>query len=678
MATRQIGPYEVLEEIGRGAIGVVFRARAPDGRVVAIKLVTSLDESRLERFDRERRLLGSLDEEAGFVPLLDAGVSPHGPYLVMPFAEGGTLGDRLRRGALGVDETVRLGRQLASALGRAHARGIVHRDLKPDNVLFTGSGRALVADLGVAKHFRPDATGASQSVSLTHDGALVGTALYMAPEQIENARDAGPRADVFSLGAILHECLAGRPAFAGSTILEVLANIETGSRETLPRLRPGTPAWLVAVVDRALSLDPEERFADGRELASALAGAPRRRAPLVPGAVAIAALAAAVVLGLAFVRPGRRAQLAREELARAQGSLARARPGDAIDEATRAIELDPTLASAWLVRAEARCAGKDYQGALEDGTRAIALDARSGAAWRCRGVARARTGDPRGAIADLDRSLALDPGDLAATLERGDALEKAGKRDEAIAGFERAVALDARSATAWSRLGTALYERVLAKGRRSEKNFGDADRGVAALTHAIELDPGLSGCFLTRAYLRQGRGDDDGAIADFTRATAVEPGLALAWAERGMSRALKDEIPAALEDCRRATELEPRLARVWFCSGFAKSRSGDSAGAIADYSRAVDLEPGNALTLAERGLERALHGEPGPGILDCTRAIELEPLNGALYAKRAGARSGSGQRDAMIEDLERALELSPDSPSVPLLRSEIERLKARR
>ena len=308
----RVGGYELLNELGRGGMGVVYRVRTPSGEEAALKLLVSSSAGTLARFERERRLLASLGEEQGFVALLDAGSSPEGAWLLMPFVPGGTLRQRLEAGPLGVDETVALGIELARALGRAHERGIVHRDVKPENVLFTGgpgaeppnerwSGRALVADLGLAKHFDPTAKGASLSVALTAQGSLKGTAGYMAPEQIADASSVRPPTDVFALGAVLHECLAGRPAFEGKDVLEVLAKVSSGVR---PRLgRPDVPAWLEKTLERALALDPGERFSDGASLARALESrgegaraAPRGRLPWVPLVVGASAGALALLL----------------------------------------------------------------------------------------------------------------------------------------------------------------------------------------------------------------------------------------------------------------------------------------------------------------------------------------------------------------------------------------------
>ncbi len=278
----KIAGHEVLGELGRGGMGVVYRVRSPDGREAALKLILGASEGTLARFERERRLLASLGEDQGFVGLLDARSSPEGAWLLMPLVPGGTLRKRLEAGPLGVEETIALGIQLATALGKAHERGIVHRDVKPENVLFAASGRPLVADLGLAKHFDRGAKGASQSLSLTQQGAYKGTAGYMAPEQLEDAKGVGPRADVFALGAVLHECLAGRPAFRGNDVLEVLAKLSAGAFEPLDR--PDAPRWLERVLMKALALDPEARFADGAGLARALLGRERQPRELLASA----------------------------------------------------------------------------------------------------------------------------------------------------------------------------------------------------------------------------------------------------------------------------------------------------------------------------------------------------------------------------------------------------------
>ncbi|HZU99612.1 MAG TPA: serine/threonine-protein kinase [Planctomycetota bacterium] len=300
--------YEILAEVGRGGVGVVYKARGPHG-MVAIKLLQRGAGPDLASFERERRLHETLGEKEGFVPFVESGDSPKGPYLVMPFLAGGTLRARLEAGPLPVEETVALGQALASALGRAHRLGIVHRDLKPENILHADGGEPLVADLGLAKYFVRDEGGRSR-ISITLEGAFKGTAGYMPREQMSDAKSVDARADVFALGAILYECLAGRPAFPGQTALESMTLVDQGKFEPLATARPDAPGWLVAAIERAIARDAEARFPDARGLQAALeegeAAADRRRALAVTGALLAVALAGGVALALLV--PGKEPQ----------------------------------------------------------------------------------------------------------------------------------------------------------------------------------------------------------------------------------------------------------------------------------------------------------------------------------------------------------------------------------
>ncbi|HZU97437.1 MAG TPA: bifunctional serine/threonine-protein kinase/formylglycine-generating enzyme family protein, partial [Planctomycetota bacterium] len=185
-----------------------------------------------------------------------------------PLLRGGTLRDRLRKGRLGVDETWKLGRELATSIGWAHERGIVHRDLKPENVLFDDRGRPLISDLGIAKHLvELHSTSAEE---LTKAGVFLGTLGYMAPEQIDCARNVTASADVFSLGVILYECLTGTAPFEGRTIGERFVRALEARHVPLSEARPDLPLSLSNAISVALLRKPEERHGDGFAFAQAL------------------------------------------------------------------------------------------------------------------------------------------------------------------------------------------------------------------------------------------------------------------------------------------------------------------------------------------------------------------------------------------------------------------------
>jgi len=306
----KIGDYAVEGTIGQGGRGTVVRARSDRGEEVAIKILLSPKLDRVKRFQRERKLLEKLGKMPGFVPILDWGESKMGPYLVMPFVAGGSLAERLKRARLSPGETASIGATLAHSLGRAHAKGIVHRDLKPDNILFTRLDEPLVADLGLAKHFRRPPPGAADSGErYSATGDFRGTCGYMAPEQIRDSKSVGPACDVFALGAILYECLTGEPAFPGNMPVQNLANIAAFEGGALDQPRLAVPDWLKETIRACLAFDPKDRPRNGAALAKLMyagrgtktRGGGRRGRRLL---VLLAALA--VLAGLAYWKHGDR------------------------------------------------------------------------------------------------------------------------------------------------------------------------------------------------------------------------------------------------------------------------------------------------------------------------------------------------------------------------------------
>ena len=285
---KQFGRYEVLEEIGSGAMGAVFKARDPVmDRVVAVKtvhasaLVGPLAEQYRERFTREARAAGKL-AHAGIVTVFDAGVEGETPYLVMEFVPGRTLESVLNSGEhYTVERIYEIGQQIADALGFAHSNGVIHRDIKPANIQLTGAPeRAKIMDFGVAK---------LTQAQVTSTGTLLGTPAFMAPEQFTGMAIDG-RADIFSLGIILYWMATGDKPFSGDTITAVSYKIV--HTEPIPprQLNPGVPAPLEAVILRCLAKDPAARYQTGEELAAELAalrglmatGSALRMAPAAP------------------------------------------------------------------------------------------------------------------------------------------------------------------------------------------------------------------------------------------------------------------------------------------------------------------------------------------------------------------------------------------------------------
>jgi eukaryotic-like serine/threonine-protein kinase len=259
--------YQLLEPIGSGGAGVVWRAQDQLlGRTVAVKLLhreLASDPATTERFRAEAAAAAKLTHPHAVI-VYDIGASDGGDYLVMELVDGATLGDLLREGPLEPGVAAAVGHQVGRALGAAHARGLVHRDVKPANILITSDGVAKVADFGIARALGEATT------RLTAAGHIMGTARYLAPEQLRDDRiDA--RADVYALGLVLHQSLTAQPPFGEGTAVEIASRRLVGELPAPSSLRPDVPPALDDVIARATCLDPDDRFTDGADLAAALA-----------------------------------------------------------------------------------------------------------------------------------------------------------------------------------------------------------------------------------------------------------------------------------------------------------------------------------------------------------------------------------------------------------------------
>jgi hypothetical protein len=277
----RLGSYEIIDRLGAGGMGEVYRARDTRlGRTVAIKVLRSgADPQLLQRLDREARAASALNHP-NIVHIYDVGEAadvPGAHYVVMEHVEGETLRRRLRPGPLPLGELLDLGAQLADGLAKAHRAGIVHRDLKPENLMVTPDGLLKILDFGLAKLVVAplgDLVDTRETLSRqggTQAGMLVGTLEYMSPEQA-SGRPVDHRTDQFSLGLILYEMATGRAAFRRDTPAQVLAAVIEREPEPLSRLRGDVPSSLEALVTRCLQKDPERRFKKTDELSVELAG----------------------------------------------------------------------------------------------------------------------------------------------------------------------------------------------------------------------------------------------------------------------------------------------------------------------------------------------------------------------------------------------------------------------
>jgi len=293
-APKRFGSFEVLSLLGKGGMGEVYRARDTKlGRDVALKFLPvefAADRDRMARFEREARLLASLNHP-NIATLHGMEESGGKHFLVMELVEGETLAERIRRGPLDATEAFAIARQMAEALEAAHEKSIVHRDLKPANVKVTPEGKVKVLDFGLAKasQYAPSNAALSNSPTLsmgaTQAGVILGTAAYMSPEQAKGT-EADTRSDIFSFGSVLYEMLTGRQVFQGETVSEIIAAvlIREPDLNTLP---PGLNPRIADLLRRCLSKNPRQRWqaaGDLRAEVEMIAAAPHASPIITPSA----------------------------------------------------------------------------------------------------------------------------------------------------------------------------------------------------------------------------------------------------------------------------------------------------------------------------------------------------------------------------------------------------------
>jgi serine/threonine-protein kinase len=301
------GRYTLERELGRGGMATVYLARdLKHGREIALKVLRPEVARALgpARFLEEIRISCRLDHPH-ILTLIDSGQSNEFVWYVLPYVRGESLRDKLNREKqLSVEEAVRITSQVASALDYAHHHGVIHRDIKPENILLH-EGEAMVADFGVALAVRE-----AGGPRITETGLSLGTPQYMSLEQATGSRELDARSDIYSLGAVVYEMLAGEPPHTGPTVQAVLAKLLNARPIRIRTVRDSVPESIDAAIERALAKVPADRFADAAEFAAALAGAqvvpsPVRRLRLTVGAAIAVAAALTVILAVAY--PWRRA-----------------------------------------------------------------------------------------------------------------------------------------------------------------------------------------------------------------------------------------------------------------------------------------------------------------------------------------------------------------------------------
>ena len=686
-----VGPYRLLGELGRGGMGVVYRAEDPRlGRLVALKVLPAAlaaDARAKERLLLEARAAARIDHPNVCTVYEVAETDGGRPYIALACYDGETLADRLAHGPLPVGEAVRVARGVAAGVAAAHARGVVHRDLKPSNVFLCRDGTPKVLDFGIAK---------VPGVALTEAGQTPGTVAYGAPEQARGLADA--RSDVWALGVVLHEALTGRRPFAAPYEAAVLYAVLNEDPPPPSRANPDVPAALDAVVARCLAKDPDGRFQDAAALDDALGGAlaPAEAPTTARPARPLAALRAVAGPPARRLRPIRAWRAAAALLVAALVAVAAWAlwPGGGAPGMPEAIHLAVLPPTPRPDGPDSRAFAEGLAETLAAGVTELAPD--GGDLWvapvsevRALGVTSAReAGDVLGVNLALTGGLLREGRRLTLTLNlvtADDQPRTLASRTLTVAAAEegrvrgRALLLiadmlgldvpaedDARLAS-----GTVDPEaqRFFLAGvgyLERDREAEDLDRAVDLFRQAVGEDPGFAQAHarLGEAFLAKYETTRDAAWvrrAEAASETALRLDPSEPLAHVGLSHLYRvtGRYPLAIQQARSALRLEPAAYEARLALAHALRAGGDAVGAEKALQEAVRLRPGLWAGYSDLAYFYLRSGRYEEAAAQYAEVVRLAPRNVQGYVGWGGALRRLGRYAEAKAVLGRALDIRP-------------------
>ena len=671
----RIRGYEVQEVLGRGGMGVVYKARHLGlKRAVALKMLLTGAYARpeeLERFLREAEAVAGL-RHVNIVQVYDVGDLNGRPYFTMEFVEGGSLAQKLVGTPQPAHEAAIMIATLAEAIQVAHVSGIIHRDLKPANILLTSDGTPKITDFGLARRLE-------QAAGLTLSGAALGTPSYMAPEQAQGQRDAiGPAADVYALGAILYEMLTGRPPFRAETAAATVQQLLADDPVAPSRLNSQVPRELETICLKCLHKEPKRRYASAAALAEDLRrfgrGEPiaarpvgrlertvrwARRRPMAAafsGVLALASLLALALIG-SWVWVGEQRAATIRAVTEDLKEVAQLQDVSAWDKA-RAV-LDKT---------EGRLAQGGVPAELRQAVAQVAVDL--ALAVRLENIRLNRAplvdGHFNKSAADRDYEAAFHVSKIAVVnddpIEVAARVRASGVHRALVAALDDwAVCATDKRRQAWC-LDIARLADPDPESWRNRVRDPKAWQNKSALTDLAENAPiaGPSMHLLVAVAERlQDLGGD--ATKFLKRVQAKYPGDF--WANFRLGNALvKREPMKAIGYYRAALAVRPGAVVVSNNLAFALKAAGQLDEAIACYERTIQIAPEYAPAHSNLGVALKAKEKPNEAIACYRRALEIDPAFAHAHNNLANALKAKGEFAEAIDHYEQAARLAPESP----------------
>ncbi len=653
LAGKRVGSYRVLDEIGRGGMGVVYAAEDERlRRPVALKALTpeyTRDPLRRERLTREARAAAALSHPA-IATIFALEEIDDALYIVSELVRGRTLREELRDGPLPRSELIPVLVAIATALEAAHERGIVHRDLKPENIMLTRDGFAKILDFGLAKMVTPSAEDSEHTLQLevpgTNPGTILGTVGYMSPEQATGRR-LDFRSDQFAFGAILYELLMGKPAFPGETAIDTLSAILHHDPEPITRTNPRAPVQLSDLIRRLLSKSADDRYASSRDLARELRllrdrvvaeeSGFHKSQPVIAPRMSWMAIGAAVIIAA---------------LVTASVMISRNRLDPA---AQQAAAITPTPAKKYLAVMRFKDLTGDSAGQLVVDGFAETLTARL-AHYPAVQVMRPST-------ADAEANDALKTArDLGANLVLTGSMMRDGERIRVTY-----TVVDPASKREWRDLVEGSVSNLFGvQDDVADSVARNLDLGQS--TVRVALDPAVS----QRRYLealghlrRYDREESlDSAIEileELGASPSVQAALARAYLGKFQTTRQPQFAAAAGRAAERALEADPQSIDVNVTLGDLRRQTGRYPEAVAAYLRVLSQQPNNAEAVLGLAETYKASGDATKAEAEYKRAIALQPNYWGGYNKLGAFYFGQGRYADAIPQFQKVVQLVPDN-----------------
>jgi serine/threonine protein kinase/tetratricopeptide (TPR) repeat protein len=693
--------YKIIEKLGEGGMGVVYKAEdLALLRTVAIKTISKHAQRSLgaeTRFVREARAASSINHP-NIVTVYEIGETDEHAYIVMEYVEGRSLRQLINLRALDGAGMLDIALQICDGLAEAHRQGVIHRDIKPENIVRTERGRVKLLDFGLAKNIEramPDDSGRTVAENLTESGVVMGTLSYMSPEQLRG-QPLDPRTDMFSFGIVLCEMITGKLPFSGANSFEVAASILKEAPSEIREVPEGLNRGIIGLVARLLEKDRSKRYASfdvvkqaleslqlnlgeatlelppaHRESRTSQQVAAQSRSKSPPTVLVLPLDTVGSEDGGSFIGVGL-AHAITTDLAKIGGLsvLSKAAGAGVVDKGGRgARELATELGATILLEGEIMRAGQliGVMARLTDAEtgrviwgeqfRGDAADLFSIQDAVCEGVAAAlklsvsselRNEIARPPTTNIDAFELYSKG--RAFIERRDVKENI---DFAIQMFEESLKLDAEFALAYAGLGEAYWLKY-----QATRESGWVDRAIASIDLALVLDPNQAQVHIALGIIYRGTGKIDRAVEEFERAIELQPMSDDAYKWLGRCCQRQGDIECAVRYFERAIELRPGYWGNYNALGSCYYNFGRYRDAAEQFRRVITFQPDNSEGYSNLGAIYYLLGDHQDAVAMYRRAIEIHPSQES-YTNLGTAHFYLGRYEEAIAAFKAAIDLSP-------------------